>query len=205
MREDPLWEGSRVPHLCQAWWRPMSLWKVMTVLTKIFYCSSTENELKSYQNKTYRANFVLMQDSWPQLKLNNSHNVQNQWPVVSTHCQENKLSEPKGWIRGNTKIGPILEVTTCCLQCKYGMEIVNWFYDQGPFSLVGQNFSWLEQIGHGLEQQWARNLRIPVRRLFVEIECTCFCEPIKDILKKELGPILNHHNFCSLTIQCRRN
>ena len=33
------------------------------------------------------------------------------------------LSEPKGWIRGNTKIGPVLEVTTCCLQCKYGVEI----------------------------------------------------------------------------------
>ena len=32
-------------------------------------------------------------------------------------------SEPKGWIRGNTKIGPVLEVTTCCLQGKYGVEI----------------------------------------------------------------------------------
>ena len=33
------------------------------------------------------------------------------------------LSEPKGWIRGNTKIRPVLEVTTCCLQGKYGIEI----------------------------------------------------------------------------------
>ena len=31
-------------------------------------------------------------------------------------------SEPKGWIRGNTKIGPVLKVTTCCLQGKYGVE-----------------------------------------------------------------------------------
>ena len=31
-------------------------------------------------------------------------------------------SEPKGWIRGNTKIGPVLEVTTCCLQDNYGVE-----------------------------------------------------------------------------------
>ena len=31
--------------------------------------------------------------------------------------------EPKGCIRGNTKIGPVLEVTTCCLQGKYGVEI----------------------------------------------------------------------------------
>ena len=27
-----------------------------------------------------------------------------------------KSSDPKGWIRGNTKNGPALEVTTCCLQ-----------------------------------------------------------------------------------------
>ena len=26
-----------------------------------------------------------------------------------------EASEPKGWIRGNTKIGPVLEVATCCL------------------------------------------------------------------------------------------
>ena len=32
-------------------------------------------------------------------------------------------SEPKGWIRENTKIGPVLEVTTSYLQGKYGVEI----------------------------------------------------------------------------------
>ena len=47
----------------------------------------------------------------------------------SVACREYTLprdensSEPKGWIRGNTKIGPVLEVTTCCLQGKYGVEI----------------------------------------------------------------------------------
>ena len=43
-------------------------------------------------------------------------------------CREYTLpreeaSEPKGWIRGNTIIGPILEVATCCLHGKYGVEI----------------------------------------------------------------------------------
>ena len=37
--------------------------------------------------------------------------------------RDENLSEPKGWIRVNTKIGPVLEVTTCCLQGKYGVEI----------------------------------------------------------------------------------
>ena len=34
-----------------------------------------------------------------------------------------KSSDPKGWTRVNTKIGPVLEVTTCCLQGEYGVEI----------------------------------------------------------------------------------
>ena len=32
-------------------------------------------------------------------------------------------TDPKGWIRGNTKIGPVLEVTTSYLQGKHGVEI----------------------------------------------------------------------------------
>ena len=44
-------------------------------------------------------------------------------------CRENTLprdeksTDPKGWTRGNTKIGPVLEVTTSYLQGKYGVEI----------------------------------------------------------------------------------
>ena len=34
-----------------------------------------------------------------------------------------KSSDPKGWHRGNTKIGPVLEVTTSYLQGKCGVEI----------------------------------------------------------------------------------
>ena len=47
----------------------------------------------------------------------------------SVACREYTLrrdedtSEPKGWIGGNTKIGPVLEVTTSYLQGKYGVEI----------------------------------------------------------------------------------
>ena len=37
--------------------------------------------------------------------------------------RDESLSEPEGWIREKTNIGPVLEVTTCCLQGKYGVEI----------------------------------------------------------------------------------
>ena len=35
-------------------------------------------------------------------------------------------SQPKGWIQGNTRIGPILEITTSCLYGKHGDEIRIW-------------------------------------------------------------------------------
>ena len=47
----------------------------------------------------------------------------------SVACREYTLprdedsSEPKGWIRGNTTIGIVLEVTTSYLQSKHGVEI----------------------------------------------------------------------------------
>ena len=37
--------------------------------------------------------------------------------------RDEKSTDPKGWIRWNTNIGPVLEVTTSYLQCKYGVEI----------------------------------------------------------------------------------
>ena len=37
--------------------------------------------------------------------------------------RDEKSSEPTGWIRGNTQIGPVLESTNSYLQGKYGVEI----------------------------------------------------------------------------------
>ena len=49
-------------------------------------------------------------------------------------------SQPQGWIQGNTKIGPVLEVTTSCLYGKHGVEIRIW-------SLSEDN-TWV-RISHG--------------------------------------------------------
>ena len=40
--------------------------------------------------------------------------------------REEEASQPKGWIQGNTKIGPVLEVATSYLHGKYGVEIRIW-------------------------------------------------------------------------------
>ena len=37
--------------------------------------------------------------------------------------RDEEASQPKGWIQGNTKIGPVLEVATSYLHCKYGVDI----------------------------------------------------------------------------------
>ena len=95
-----------------------------------------------------------------------------------------KTSDSKGWIRVNTKIGPVSEVTTSYLQCKYGVEIRIESVNRQCL-LVGQNFSWLEWVGHGLEQQQgerqqrAGNLWNVFGSIRVEDECCSFCEPIK--------------------------
>ena len=37
--------------------------------------------------------------------------------------RDDKASQPKGWIRGNMRIGPVVEVTTSFQHFKYGIEI----------------------------------------------------------------------------------
>ena len=54
----------------------------------------------------------------------------------SVACRENTLprddpaSQPKGWIQGNMRIGPVLEVTTSFKNFKYGIEIRIWSVGQ---------------------------------------------------------------------------
>ena len=47
----------------------------------------------------------------------------NQWLVANTLPRNDPASQPKGWIQGNMRIGPILEVTTSFQHFKYGIEI----------------------------------------------------------------------------------
>ena len=54
--------------------------------------------------------------------------------------REDEASQPKGWIQGNTKIGPALEVATSYLHGKYGVEIRIWSLNKDNTSLFGQKF-----------------------------------------------------------------
>ena len=104
------------------------------ILRKKIQCRNTKNEWKKlpqpYQLIKF---FLLMQYSWQRLMsdstswpktLKNSHNLQIQWPVVSTHCQETKIPlNRKVGFKETPKNGPLLEFTTSYLQGNYGVEI----------------------------------------------------------------------------------
>ena len=91
--------------------------------------------------------------------------------------REEPTSQPKGWIQGNTKIGPVLEVATSYLHGKYGVEIR--IFEQRQHSLLGQNFSWIKKVCDEFEQR-NKNSRKSARGICVKIECKRFCMPIKD-------------------------
>ena len=98
--------------------------------------------------------------------------------------RDEKSSDPKGWIRGNTKIGPVLEVTTSYLQGKHGVEIRIESVNKD------NSHSWV-RISHGLnklvtdlsnkedDDNEQETSEMQFDRFCVEIECTCFCKPIK--------------------------
>ena len=56
--------------------------------------------------------------------------------------REDGSSQPRGWIQGNTRIGPVLEVTTNFKNFKYGNEIRIWSLRQD------KSLSWV-RISHG--------------------------------------------------------
>ena len=59
--------------------------------------------------------------------------------------RDDKSTDLKGWIQGNTKIGPVLEVTTSYLQGKHGVEIRIWSLNRD------NTHSWV-RIAHGLNK-----------------------------------------------------
>ena len=93
--------------------------------------------------------------------------------------REEAASQPKGWIQGNTKIGPVLEVATSYLHGKHGVEI-------RIMSLSRDNtHSWV-RISHG-SNKFVMNLNnneteIPEDQLeeyALKTECKRFCMPIE--------------------------
>ena len=177
---DLFWQDNLTHCLCRQvrWWKHRHLRPM--ILRKKIYCKS---------NKIVWLSFVLMRDSWQRLTsdsiswwktLKNFHNSQIQWLVVSPLCQEMKIYlNQKVGFEGNTKIGHVLEVTTCCLQGTYGLEIrIESLNKDHSHSWVRISRG-LNKLVTDLSNKEDDDLWDAVRRLCVENECTCFCEPMK--------------------------
>ena len=123
--EQPLVGRQSSSHLCQAWSRQKCFWIVMTVLSKIFFCNYMENELKSYSHQDKLSKYFVDAGFLTTVEVGQSFMTKDTEKFSqftdSVACREYTLprdeeaSEPKGWIRGNTKLGPVLEVAICCL------------------------------------------------------------------------------------------
>ena len=98
------------------------------ILREKIYCTSTKKEWKGFHNKICTdAGFLTTVEVGHYFMTRHTDEfLQFAEPVT---CRENTLprdeksTDPKGWIRGNTKLGPVLEVTTSYLQSEYGVEI----------------------------------------------------------------------------------
>ena len=93
--------------------------------------------------------------------------------------EEEEASQPEEWTQRNTKIGPVMEVTTSYLHVNYGVEIGIW-------STNRDNTHSRVKISHGsnkfvmdLINNNDRNSRSSARRICGNTECKRLCMPIK--------------------------
>ena len=125
------------------------------ILRKKIYCKSTKNERKGSHNEFAWLSFVLIALFLTTVEVGQYFMTKDTEEfsqfTESVACREytlprdEKSSDPKGWIRQNTKIGPVLEVTTSYLQGKYGVKIVF------VCRFNSNSHSWV-RISHGLNK-----------------------------------------------------
>ena len=103
----------------------------------------------------------------------------------SVACREYTLprddpaSQAKGWIQGNMRIGPVLEVTTSFQHFKYGIEIRIWSVESRQFSILGQNILWNDQICGRFKSRQYRNSCRSTRRASTTNKHQGCCSQIK--------------------------
>ena len=89
--------------------------------------------------------------------------------------RDEKTTDPKGWIQGNTKIGPVSEVTTSYLQGKHGVEM------RIESVTKDTSHSWV-RISHGLNKLVTdlidKEYDDDEQDLYNEDGSICVCKPI---------------------------
>ena len=128
------------------------------ILRKKIYCKSTKNEWKGSHNKIVLictdAGFLTTVGVGQYFMTKDTEEFSQFTESVAcreyTLPRDEKSTDPKGWIRGNTKIGPVLEVTTSYLEGEFGVEIRIMSMNKD------NSHSWV-RISHGLKK-WVTDL-----------------------------------------------
>ena len=102
----------------------------------------------------------------------------------SVACREYTLprddpaSQPRGWIQGNMRNGPVLEVTTSFQHFKYGIEIRIESVNQDNSHFWVRIFLWNSQICDRFYCRQHRNSCRPTRRNSTN-KLRCGCRQVK--------------------------
>ena len=144
--------------------------------------------------------------------------------VQAVACHEYTLprddpaSKPKGWIKGNTRIGPILEITTSFQQFKYGVEVrIPSVEEDNSQSWVRISFGTVRYVNNYIKYD-TQNLESPQEEQDVPASSEIVAARSKAKAKpqprestgtttiplKEYGLTLNHQSKISSLIICRR-
>ena len=111
----------------------------------------------------------------------------------SVACREYTLprddpsSQPKGWIQGNMRIGPVLEVTTSFQHFKYGIEIRNWSVNQDDSqSWVRISYGTVKYVVDSIQDNTGNSCR-STRRASSTNKHKCGCSQVKGKSKTSTG------------------
>ena len=76
--------------------------------------------------------------------------------------RDDQASQPKGWIQGNMRIGPVLEVTTSFQHFKYGIEIrIESVNKDSPHSWARISYGTVKYVIDSIEDENSNNLADP--------------------------------------------
>ena len=103
----------------------------MTQRINIFYCNNNGERIEKLSQQDKLSTFCMDAGFLSVVEIGQYFMTKDTGDLTQFHavaCREHLLpreegaSQPRGWIHGNTKIGPVLEVTTSYLHGKHGVE-----------------------------------------------------------------------------------
>ena len=108
--------------------------------------------------------------------------------------RDDKASQSKGWIRGNMRIGPVLEVTTSFQHFKYGIEIrIESVNKDNSHSWVRIYYGTVKYVNDSIEDD-TENLADSQEEESVQTSSMCGCSQVEGKSKTSTEGIYWHEN-----------